>query len=309
MQNNQANNVSGRYMINGCMAGKFHDTDILLFDDNMDGLYTQDGKDAIAIGGSAGAMPLRNHHQIGKNFYSLEVKSDGSEITFQREEDLDLGVADVPVAAALVRYFLLDDDAARRAYDLKVSGATGIPAGKYKLSMPVLAAGNRFVVAGPTAMSHTYAVLKDVMNILRFGGDIRLHFGALLLRAGPADSRAVHHRAVRGGRGEVQHGLRGLPPAGGEPQRDVRRRSRQSADQRAHDLRRRQRAARNTPTGCRRVSRRRRARSYWFASCRSWARPPACCRWRRCWTIGQIDQNSPTPRSPPPSPASCRKAR
>jgi hypothetical protein len=178
VQNNQANNVSGRFMIDGCMAGKFRDTDILLFDDNMDGLYTQDGKDAIAIGASAGALPLRNHHQIGKNFYSLEVKSDGSEITFQREDDLDLGLADVPVAAALLRCFMLDDDAAGRAYDLRLCGATGIPAGKYKLSYAVLAAGNRLVVAGPTAMSHTYPVLKDMMNVLRFGGDIRLHFSA-----------------------------------------------------------------------------------------------------------------------------------
>jgi hypothetical protein len=178
VQNNQANNVSGRFMNDGCMAGKFRDTDILLFDDNMDGLFSQDGKDAIAIGGSPGAMPLRSHHQIGKSFYSLDVKSDGSEITFQREDDLELGAADVPVSAALLRCFMVEDDAGGRAFDLRASGATGIPAGKYRLSYAVLGTGNRFVVAGPTTLSHTYPVVKDMLNILRFGGAISLHFSA-----------------------------------------------------------------------------------------------------------------------------------
>lgn len=175
---NQAVNLRGRYMVDGCMAGVLDGVSVGLFDDNMDGQYTQDGEDAIVIGASPGAMPLWKHHQVGKQHGLLDVASDGGQLTFQPVEHKDLGMVDVPVRSSLLRCLMLVDDQHGRAYDVKVSGKTGIPAGNYELSYAVLASGKRMIVAGPSAKSLVYTVSADSLNVLRFGPPCRLVFGA-----------------------------------------------------------------------------------------------------------------------------------
>ena len=177
VQANRVSGVSGRMLIDGCMVGSLEGLPIRLFDDDLSGTYTQDGEDAIAIGASPAAMPLRRDHQIGRHHYTLEVKSDGSEIAFRRQDDLELGAVDVPVRASLVRHLILEDETNGRCYDVKASGAVGVPAGTYRLAYAVLGAGKRIVVAGPTAKSLDYTVAANVVNILRFGPPVRLTFG------------------------------------------------------------------------------------------------------------------------------------
>ena len=178
VQANRVTHVSGRVMSDGCMAGRLDDVEVVLVDDNMDGHFTQDGKDAVAFGGGAGAMPLYQHHQVGKAHCLVDVAADGSQVTLQPTEETELGLVDVPVRAALLRCLVLADEGGSRAYDIKASGAMGIPAGTYKLSYAVLAAGGRVVVAGETKKSLSYPIAARKVNILRFGPPFTLTFGA-----------------------------------------------------------------------------------------------------------------------------------
>jgi len=179
---NQATNLSGHVMIDGCMAGTFDDHDIWLYDDDLDGKYSQDGKDAIAVGNASGAMPLMKCHQIGKHHYVLDVDSDGTSITFQRVDDLKLGRVETLVRPSLLGCLMLTDESNGRSYDVKFSGAVGIPAGTYKLAYAVLGGGGRIVVAGPSAKSLSYTIAENAVNILRFGPPVRLVFSASIRR-------------------------------------------------------------------------------------------------------------------------------
>jgi hypothetical protein len=175
---NRVINIRGRYMIDGCMAGAFGEVPIGIFDDNLDGKYTQDGEDAIAIGSSPGAMPLWKHHQVGPYHYRLEVASDGSEITLYRVEHQDLGAVYTPLSPGLIRCLMLVDSTNERAYDVRASGRGGIPAGNYQLSYAVLSSGNHVVAAVPGAKALTYTIAQKAVNVLRFGPPCQLVFRA-----------------------------------------------------------------------------------------------------------------------------------
>jgi len=178
IRNNQPINISGRALIAGCRTGRLGEIPIRIFDDNLDGRYTQDGRDAIAIGGCPGAMPLWKAHQVGASHYELRVDPEGLDVTLTPLTDLKLGRVAVPLDAANVRcLFLVDEDSAR-CYDVRSSGKTGIPEGSYKLAYGVLAAGKRLLVAGGTKESLTYNIEPDVLNVLRFGAPATVTFRA-----------------------------------------------------------------------------------------------------------------------------------
>jgi hypothetical protein len=178
VQVNRVISLAGQYMTDGCMAGTLDNVPIGIFDDNLDGQYTQDGKDAIVIGASPGAMPLWKYHQVGEHHCLLSVAGDGGEITVQPIEHADLGAVDVPIRSSLVRCLMLEDDKQGRAYDVRESGRGGIPAGNYQLAYAVLGTGSRIVVAGPSAKSLVYTVAARSLNVLRFGPPCELVFGA-----------------------------------------------------------------------------------------------------------------------------------
>jgi hypothetical protein len=182
VRNNQSISISGRVMVAGCQTGRLDDVYIRLFDDNLDGRFTQDGKDAVAIGGCPGAMPLWKFHQIGRTHYRLEVDSEGASITLTPVTDLQLGRVDVPIPSSNLRCLFLVDETGERCYDVRASGKTGLPAGTYKLAYGVLAAGSRMLVAGPTKDTLTYTIEPNVVNILRFGAPATVTFRARLHR-------------------------------------------------------------------------------------------------------------------------------
>lgn len=175
---NQVAGARGRIVSDGCMAGTYHGLPILLFDDDFDGVFRQDGKDAIAIGATGAAMPLRQVHQVGKVHCQLRVASDGSTIDFTPLDDPDLGLVETAIPPAMLRCLILDDAANGRSYDVKVSGSTGIPPGTYSLSYAVLGSGSRFAVASPTRQGLTYAIAADQAHLLRFGPPVTLTFPA-----------------------------------------------------------------------------------------------------------------------------------
>lgn len=176
VQRNRVINVHARAVNEGCMSGAFNDCPIRLFDDDLDGKYTQDGKDAVAIGAAPGAMPLRRIHQIGPRYYRLTVAEDGSTVGFEPLDDVQLGLVEVPIRRSLLRCLMLTDEQGGHSVDLLASGRTGVPAGSYRLSYAVLAAGKRLVVAGPTDRALTYPVAANHINVLRMGPPVTLTF-------------------------------------------------------------------------------------------------------------------------------------
>ncbi|MGB2821393.1 MAG: hypothetical protein WBF17_10455, partial [Phycisphaerae bacterium] len=191
VQANEVVNLSGRVMIDGCMAAVFDDRDIWLFDDNLDGHYSQDGKDAIAVGNSPGAMPLMKHHQVGRHHYVLDVSGDGTSVSFQRVDDLKLGRVETLISPSLLGCLMLTDESNGRAYDVKLSGPAGIPAGTYKLAYGVLGGGRCMVVAGPSPKSLSYTIAENAVNILRFGPPVQLVFSASLRGRAPNERIVV----------------------------------------------------------------------------------------------------------------------
>jgi len=175
---NQVTSFSGRAMTDGCLAGRLGDEQVWLFDDNLDGQFTQDGKDAVAFGGSICAVPLMKRHQVGKHHYVVDVTSGGGEATFQRVDNLKLGRVQTLVRPSLLTALVLTDEANGAAYDVRVSGRTGIPPGNYKLAYAILSAGKRIAVAGPGPNSAAYAITENAVNVLRFGPPCRLTFSA-----------------------------------------------------------------------------------------------------------------------------------
>ena len=175
---NQVVNFSGRMTVDCSMAGSLDGQEIRLVDDNLDGKFTQDGKDAIAVGGSPGAMPLYKNHQVGGGHYELDVASDGTSVSCQPLKDLKLALVEVRVPSSTLRCMVIVDETAGRSYDLRANGSAGVPEGSYKLSYAVLASGKRLVIAkaGPKAL--TYTVTADMVNTLRFGAPAKLTFRA-----------------------------------------------------------------------------------------------------------------------------------
>jgi hypothetical protein len=168
--------ISGGYLINACYAGTFQNQSVLLFDDNLDGVFTQDGKDAIAVGRDPCAIPLGKIHQIGKVHYELEVAEDGKKVTFTPVTGLDLGIVEISFKRGMRCLAFIDDEG--HSYDLAVSAKTGIPAGKYRMSYGILTAGKFATVVQPTDKTPVYEIQAGKINTIRLGKPIRVSFMA-----------------------------------------------------------------------------------------------------------------------------------
>ena len=168
--------VSGACMVNGCRQGAHGTTMIRVFDDNLDGVYTQDGQDAIAVGRSGGAIPLRKVHQIGTQHCELEISQDGTQLTVTPLSKQEVGIVELPYKRGLACLAFTDEEG--KSYDLAVSARTGIPPGSYKLSYGVLLGGGQMAVIRPTKSCPTYDIEAGKINKLRIGPPIRVSFSA-----------------------------------------------------------------------------------------------------------------------------------
>lgn len=176
VQGNAVAVFMGKALINCCRKGTVNGVEVRILDDNMDGKFTQDGLDAIAIGTSPAALPLRAVHQIGSKICRLEVAEDGSTLTATPLSDVKLGVVDSSYKTAALKCLILSGK--EGAFDVAASGRTGIPAGEYKLAYGVLASGQEMVAMVPTTASPTYAIEADKLNTIRIGAPLKVQFAA-----------------------------------------------------------------------------------------------------------------------------------
>ncbi|MFP4052579.1 MAG: hypothetical protein ACLFV7_01800 [Phycisphaerae bacterium] len=167
--------VYGRYAPGWAMTGRINGTIVRLVDCNLDGKYTQDGKDVIAVGTSSVGIPLRKVHQIGKGHYRLRVAEDGSSIDFEQATDLELGLVKHAIRSSALKMLVLSTPDGK-CYDLVTSANTGVPAGTYKLEIGVLVSGDDLTPIVPSKKSIKYEIQPGKLNILRLGTPLHMSF-------------------------------------------------------------------------------------------------------------------------------------
>ena len=151
---------------------------VRLIDQNMDGRYTQDGADAIAIGSSAYALPLLEVHRVGAALYRLKVAPDGSSLTATAEGSAKLGVVATPLESAAVDCLVVSDGKGA-SFDLKADGAAGLPGGAYKLVYGLLGPTKQpLLMQPPPADATVYTITPGKLNRLRIGPPLGVEFSA-----------------------------------------------------------------------------------------------------------------------------------
>lgn len=176
VQGNPKPQVGGLYSVNCCRKGTINGTTVRIIDDNLDGKFSQDGEDAIIIGDSPAAMPLKKLHQIGEKFYQLQVSPDGSSLTATAVTDLKLGLIETAFKAVPAKAIIMES--ADGAFDL-TKAKKGIPEGEYKLCYGLLAAGNDAMTFSPgKGHALSYPIEADKINALRMGPPFRIEFNA-----------------------------------------------------------------------------------------------------------------------------------
>ncbi len=193
---NAVSSVSGRVSAASCMKGTIAGIDVRLFDENLDGKFTQDGSDSISIG-NAPAVPLLKRVCIGTTFYDLTVSPDGKTIDYAPANDVKTGLVELPIKSPALKCLVFASDDG--AYDLVAQGKTGIPAGQYHFVYGLLAQGGDACPIEPTQSMQKYDIAADSNNKLLFGPTCHVEFSATL-----ADGKvAVKPRAkVLGAGGE-----------------------------------------------------------------------------------------------------------
>jgi len=159
--------------------GQLGSVQIRILDENLDGKYGNNGKDAIQIGKSRIALPLRGKHMIGEDFYKLKISEDGSSLEYTRLSDVPVGLVRTPFPGKYLVGLVLDGKAG--AFDIQACSRSGIPAGDYSVVYGVV--GNP---RSPIALYRgrrgganlKYNIQADKNNLLRIGPPLQLIFSA-----------------------------------------------------------------------------------------------------------------------------------
>ena len=159
----------GQALVRSSMAGTLGRIPVRLIDDDMDGKFSQkasgrSGGDAILIGASSSAVPLREVHRIGKHLYRLKAASDGSSIDYERMDDTAIGQVNAVFPANTLRSLVLVGKDC--AFDVKTDGLAGIPGGDYKLAYGVVSRSAATLTFKPGMATPTYNI-QDGMEIGR----------------------------------------------------------------------------------------------------------------------------------------------
>jgi len=134
------------------------------------------GGDAILIGSSKAAVPQREMHRIGKDFYRLKVAEDGSSIDYERVADIAVGqVKAVFPANTLQSLVLVGKDS---AFDVRTDGLAGIPADSYSLAYGVVSRSTAALTFRPGRTTPQYDIKDGMINTLRIGKPFRVDFAA-----------------------------------------------------------------------------------------------------------------------------------
>ena len=170
----------GQALVRSSMAGTLGRIPVRIMDDDMDGKFSQKssgiGGDAILIGSSSSAVPLREVHRIGKHLYRLKVAADGSSIDYERMGDTAIGQVKAVFPANILRSLVLVGKDC--AFDVKTDGLAGIPGGDYKLAYGVVSRSAATLTFKPGMATPKYNIQDGMINTLRIGQPIRLEFAA-----------------------------------------------------------------------------------------------------------------------------------
>jgi hypothetical protein len=170
----------GQALIRSSMKGTLGRIPVRILDDDMDGKFSQKGSarggDAILIGSSTSAVPLRSVHRIGKGLYRIKVAADGSSIDYEQAPDTALGqVNAIFPANAMKALVLVGRDC---AFDIKTDGVAGIPAGPYMLAYGVVSRSAATLTFRPGRATPQYDIKDGMINTLRIGKPVRVDFAA-----------------------------------------------------------------------------------------------------------------------------------
>jgi hypothetical protein len=161
--------------------GVIDKTKIRIIDDNVDGKYSNDGRDAILIGDSKLAMPLRHYHKIGEHFYKLEIRAGGSAVKFQQIKFSEMGLVRSPLPDKNLLGLVLENGGG--AFDIRACGKTGIPAGTYYLAYGVMGDSKDPLPFFRAMDMVKYEIQADKINMLRVGPPLQLVFGTVFQEA------------------------------------------------------------------------------------------------------------------------------
>ena len=167
----------GRAAIVSCMKGDIGRIPVRILDDDMSGQFTQNGRDAILIGDSATAVPLKNVHRLGEQFYRLTVDPEGVRIEYSRLADVQTGKVRAPLPVAALRCLVLASK--EGAYNAMDCERTGIPADDYALAFGVVA-GRHPAPFTPGSSRTTYPIQANMVNTMRLGEPLRVIFSVTL---------------------------------------------------------------------------------------------------------------------------------
>ena len=158
---------SGRMAPASCKTATIDGVIVRIYDDNMDGKYTVDGSDAVAIGESAkGAAPLYPANKIGKGFYELAIAEDGSTLTVTPMVNPETAL--VSMSTDPDKYITVIITDGTKACDL--TQVSEMLSGEYKLLYAAAAgAKNVPIIIIPSDKAVTYDVEANKTNELQFG--------------------------------------------------------------------------------------------------------------------------------------------
>ena len=178
--NKKAVSCWGQTLIRSSMKGSIGRIPVRILDDDMDGKFSQKpvgrGGDAILIGTSVAAVPLREIHRIGRHIYRLKVAEDGSSIEYKQLPDTPVGRVTATFPNSSLKSLVLVGE--NSAFDVKTDGRMGIPGGTYKLAYGVVARSTSSLTFHPSRATPKYDIKGGMINKLRIGSPIRLNFVA-----------------------------------------------------------------------------------------------------------------------------------
>jgi len=172
--------TSMRWKMQGAYGwvGKIGAVPIRILDEDLNGKYGNNGKDAICIGKGKLAVPLRPRHRIGKQFYELKISEDGSSLEYKQLKDPKCGLVRAPMSDKALLGLVLEGG--NGAYDIRACGRTGIPQGTYRLLYGAIgdlkSPMTIYMDKHRRRDALKYEIQADKTNLIRMGPPLQLVF-------------------------------------------------------------------------------------------------------------------------------------
>ena len=174
-------------------VGQIDSVNIRIIDDDVNVAYGHNGRDAILIGDSKVAIPLRAYHRIGEHFYKLQIANNGWSLKFQKIKFPNVGLVRSPFPTKVLMGLVLENGGG--AFSILDCGKTGIPAGTYYLAYGVAGNAKTQLPFFRVKDTVTYEIKSDKINMLRIGPPMQLVFFSVF-KAEDKDARTPGHIGI-----------------------------------------------------------------------------------------------------------------